>query len=149
MKKLTYAFIAIIFVLSSCGRVKEKTKETIKDIGETAGTAVSELGKGVKDGVEDSFEFKIETSEELRKNGVVLGKVIFNESISNEHSVSVYTIFNQNYSDTVTAKAFDKNGNEIGRTKLLLEGSKDDAEYVLIEFNELTNLDYDSKITVD
>jgi hypothetical protein len=149
MKKITYLLMATIFVLASCGRVKEKTKETIKDIGETAGSAVSELGKGVKEGVEDSFEFNIETSDKLKNNGIELGKVIFNEAISNESTVSVYTIFNQAYSDTLIAKAFDKNNKEIGRSKVLFEGVKDEAKYIEIEFNELTNLDYDSKITID
>ena len=149
MRKIIILSISTLFVLGSCSRVKEKTKSTIKGIGSSASTAVSELGKGVKEGVEDSFTFTIESSEELKKNGVQIGKVIFDNSTSNERTVNVYTIFNQDYSDTLTAKAFDKNNQEIGRSKVLFEGAKDEAKYIQIEFNELTNLDYDSKIIIE
>lgn len=144
MKKIVFCLSIILVGLSSCDSVKTKAKETIKDVGEGVGTGVSELGKGIKEGVDESFSNELTVNENLKNEAIEFGKVI-----SENQSFDVYVIFNDDYSDTLIAKVFDKNGQEIGRSKVHVEGKKDDANYVTVDFDHPTNIDFDSKLTIE
>lgn len=144
MKKLLFILVLVSGVVVGCDSVKSKAKETIKDVGEGVGAGVSELGKGIKEGVDESFTNELSVHDNLKDAGIEFGKVI-----SENESFDVYVIFHQDYSDTLIAKVFDKNGQEIGRSKVLVEGKKDDANYVTVDFEHPTNIDFDSKLTIE
>lgn len=144
MKRIIVCLSIGLVTLASCTQIKSKTKETIKEVGEGVGTGVSELGKGLKDGVENSFQIEIEKNENLSDSGIELGKTLQNDS-----SLDIYTIYNKDFNDSLLVKVFDKTGQEIGRQKTLFSGKKDAAHYINIEFDSRTNIDYDSKVTIE
>ena len=90
------------------------------------------------------FQIEISKNENLTDSGIELGKTLQNDS-----SLDIYTIYNKDFNDSLLVKVFDKTGQEIGRQKTLFSGKKDAAHYVNIEFDSRTNIDYDSKVTIE
>lgn len=150
MKKVIVCLSVALMALTSCDEIKSKTKSKIKNVGENIGSGASELGKGLKDGVEDSFVMSIEKNDEHKSMGLEFGKVLTpGMGPIPDNSFDVYVIFNEAFNDTLLVKVFDKNGDEIGRQKAEFSGKKDEARYVRTEFDHRTNIDYDSKITIE
>jgi hypothetical protein len=150
MKRIIICLSVALVALTSCDEIKAKTKAKIKDVGDNIGSGASELGKGLKDGVEDSFVMKIEKNDEHEGLGLEFGKVLTpGLGPIPDNSFDVYVIFNETFSDTLMVKVFDKNSNEIGRQKVEFSGKKDEARYIRTEFDHRTNIDYDSKITIE
>ena len=106
------------------------------------GKAGSEFANGVEKGVEKTFVNEIKFSEELTKKGLETGKVIIHSSDSaSDNIISAYLIFNSNIDQEITAKVFSPAGQEYGRTKLKVKGTKGDAHYVDFVFDKRTNID--------
>ena len=148
MKTIIY-LIVLTALTTSCIRAKEKAKEVIKGSGEIIGKSVSEFGKGVTEGVEETFEIKITTSEDLKSSGIELGNIEFkNESIGTDNLLSVYMIFNQNFNKRIQVKVYDHNGLEMGRSSNTINANSGEAKFYDFKFDERTNIDTDSKIVM-
>lgn len=148
MKTVHFLSIATICLFASCStcEVKEKAGKAGKEAGEVLG----EFASGISNGVEESVEVNVELSEELKAKGIQFGKTIV--SAANEgkdNLLSVYVIFNQDFKGTFTAKAFDRQGLEMGRIKLEVAGKNGDARFIDFNFDKRTNIDNDSKITIE
>ena len=149
MKQIVITLI-IAFMITSCNRTKDKAKEVIKGGGEIVGKTVGEFGKGVVEGVEETFQYKIAVSEELKNKGIALGKIEYGDRIGEElNTLSVYVIFNQSFKDTVYLKVYDNNGLEMGRSNLLLEAPKGHAMFYEFKFDLRADIDYDSIIEMN
>lgn len=149
MKYLFY-LITIISILSSCDRTKDKAKDIIKGSGEIVGKTISEFGKGVTEGVEETFEVKITETEELKNKGIELGKINFeNDSVGTDNVLNVYMIFNKNFNDTIRIKVYDNNNLEMGRSRQSINAKAGDASFYNFHFDKRTNIDSDSKITME
>jgi hypothetical protein len=140
--------IALSSVLLSCS--SDKIKEKINETGETTGEVIGEFSTGVSSGVEKALEVNIELSEALKTKGITFGKQTINNDVEGtDNLLIVYVIFNQYYKGDITAKAFDSKGQEMGRVKISVEGKKDEAQYLEFHFDKRTNIDSDSKITLE
>ena len=149
MKTIIY-LITVLVLMTSCNRAKDKAKDVIKGSGEIVGKSVSEFGKGITEGVEETFELKIETSEELKSNGIELGKIEFNsDSIGTDNLLSVYLIFNQPFNKSIQVKVFDHNNLEMGRSSITINADSGEANYYDFQFDKRTNIDTDSKIIME
>ena len=94
MKKLLLA-LAVIIIYTSCSDTKEKAKKTIKSGGEIVGKTVGEFGKGISEGVEETFKTSITVSGDLLQKGLELGKIILSsDEDATDNVLNVYIIFN-------------------------------------------------------
>lgn len=63
--------------------------------------------------------------------------------------MTLYLIFDKDFSKEVTAKAFNKNNLEIGSVKITIIGKSGDARYFDFEFDKRTDLGFRNKITIE
>jgi hypothetical protein len=148
MKTLSFLFSMSILLLSNCS--SPDTKGNINKVGKTAGEAVGELVSGVTSGVEKAYEPIVELSPNLKEKGIEFGKILVSsDPEAKDNVLVVYMIFNQNFKGTLIAKAFDNKGAEMGRTKADLNYKKDETKYIEFHFDKRTNIDKDSKMTIE
>ena len=137
-------------LLVSCSRVKEKAKETINRGGETVGKTATEFFEGISEGIDKTLQCEISVSQSLIDKGLKTGKfTIENAGGGRNNQLSIYLIFDKDLKSSVTAKAFDKNGLETGRTKMDIEGKADEANYFDFIFDKRTYIEVKSKIVLE
>lgn len=102
-------------VAGACDRVKEKTKAAINKGGETVGKGSSEFFSGVSEGIDQTFQCKVEVDKQLADQGISHGKFkIESSKDASNNQLTIYIIFDRDFNNSVTAKVFDKNGQEHG-----------------------------------
>ncbi|WP_430412681.1 hypothetical protein [Kordia sp.] len=149
MKFVAYLLIAC-FLCISCGKVKETTKNAIKEGGKIVGESVGEFSKGVSEGVDETFQIKINTNENIKNKGVSFGKITLGSIYGGrDNMLNVYMIFDKNFNDTLSLKVFDNNDLEMGRTTKIINAEKGEANFYEFQFNKKTNIDSDSKIFME
>jgi hypothetical protein len=143
--------LLLLAIAVSCGKIKEKTKDGINKGGETVGKTATEFFEGVSEGVEQTLACEILLSQELKDMGVKTGKTSVNNSPDggNNNLLTLYLIFDKDFKSSVIAKAFDKNGLEIGRAKLEIQSKTGDAGYYDFSFDKRTYIEVKSKIQLD
>jgi len=142
--------ILLAIMLGACS--PRKIKENINKTGDAAGQAIGEFTSGVTTGVKKVIDAHVTMHDNLKNQGITLGKVIVTEdsaSAGNENVLIIYIIFNKDFKGIITAKAFDNKNLEMGRTKLNVEGKKDDARYFEFHFDHRTDIDKDSQLTIE
>jgi hypothetical protein len=140
----------ILVVLACCSCSSENIKEKINKTGDVAGQAIGEFTSGVTSGVEKAIEPKIEINDALAKQGLTFGKsFITTDSADGENILNIYIIYNVDFTGSLTAKAYDSKGLEMGRVKLAVEGKKEEAGYLEFRFDKRTDMDNDSRITIE
>tara|TARA_R110002074_G_C12271671_1_gene642234 strand:- start:237 stop:689 length:453 start_codon:yes stop_codon:yes gene_type:complete len=150
MKQNKLIFVSTIFLLVSCNRIANKTKESINKSGEVVGETATEFFEGITEGVDKTLECEILLSEQLKNKGLKTGAYnIDAQSINNNNKLTLYLIFNQNFSKELVAKAYNKNGLEIGRAKSKVNATKGDAGYFDFKFDERTDIGFRSKIRIE
>ena len=151
MKHVIATFILTLFLFSSCDRVKSGAKNTINKGGEVVGKTATEFIEGVSEGIDETLDCKISLSEDLKKKGIKTGKFAINNDSLNgiNNMLTVYLIFDNDFNGTITAKAFDKNGLEIGRKKMEAESNAGEAGYCDFVFDKRTQIEVRSKIILE
>ncbi len=144
-KLFIFLSISYFFVACSGGAIKEKINQT----GDAVGQAAGELTKGVVTGVDKSSDARVELSADLTAKGVQLGKVLVNDSTGRDNLLTIYTVFNSDFSGTITAKIYDVKNLEIGRTSVKVAAQKNEAKYLEFLFDKRTNIDFGGKIIVE
>lgn len=148
MKSIITLFFASALAIS-CEQVKEKTRETINKSGEIVGETSTEFLHGVKKGVDNTLNCKLEINQNLKDAGIETGKFSINsKESSNNNLLTVYLIFNKNFNREITVKATDKTGVEIGRTKLKINEKSGYAGYYDFVFDTRTDIESKSILTV-
>ena len=142
--------LSILMLLASCGKVKEKAKETINKSGETVGKTATEFFEGVAEGIDKTLQCELSLSQSLIDKGLKTGKfAIDNADGGRNNQLTVYLIFDKDFKSPVTAKVFDKNGLEVGRAKIDVEGKANEAGYFDFIFDKRTYIEVKSKIVLE
>lgn len=152
MKSLfTILTLALAVVIFSCNRVKEKTKETINEGGEVIGKTATEFFEGVSEGVDKTLQCEMNLSQPLMEKGLKTGKFSINNDTSGGENnlLTLYLIFDKDFNGDISLRAFDKNGLEIGRTKMNVNGKAGEAKYYDFYFDKRTYIEVKSKITIE
>ena len=151
IKQKITILLLILLVAVSCGKVKEKAKEGINKGGETVGKTATEFFEGVAEGVGKTLQCEIVLSQELQDKGVKIGKFSINNSPEGgtNNLLTQYLIFDKDFDSSISAKAFDKNGLEIGRTTLDIENKAGNAGYYDFAFDKRTYIEVKSKILLE
>ncbi len=148
MKGFRFVMLLCSIIFFACSG--KKIKEKVNKVSETAGEVIGEAAKGVSRGVENAFEITIVKKDTISLNALSFGKVIlYSDSSANDNRLSVYIIFNKDFNRNVWLKVFDKAGLELGRSKVLLTGKRDQAIYTDFVFDAKTNIDRDCTIIME
>ena len=140
----------MVLGVASCDWAKRKTKETVNKSGEIVAKTGSEFVDGMAKGIEKTFQNEIVISEELSERGLSTGKIIIaNSDSATDNVLSVYFIFDSDFDQKITAKVFDEDGVEYGRTTLAISGLADEAKYFDFVFDKRTNIDGKGKLTFE
>ncbi|MEA5458407.1 hypothetical protein VB796_05125 [Arcicella sp. LKC2W] len=144
MKKvLILSILAFSTMVSSCDRLSNSTEK----IGETAGTMV----KGIETGVKKARAIKLTYTEALIDKGITNGKVTLksDKDGGTDNLLSVYLIFSKKFKGKVTAKAYDNDGLEMGRSSIKVDTQSGNAGFYDFHFDKRTNIDRDGKIVLE
>lgn len=154
MKK--YLLLASVISFAACNlgnKVSNLTEEvankTATKAGEIIGGSTRSFADGVGEGLDKAGNSFLQLSEELSKKGIKLGGHKIENLSGNDNKLSVYFIFEQDFTGTVMVKVFNKQMQEVGRIKQELSGKKDDAGYIDFVFDERTNIDPKYTITIE
>jgi hypothetical protein len=149
--KRNIALLLLMVAVISCGKVKEKAKETINKGGEMVGKTGAEFFEGVSEGVDKTLQCEISLSQGLKNKGLKTGKFSINNSqeggINNQ--LTLYLIFDKDFKSSITVKVCDKTGLEMGRTKLEIENQAGNAGYYDFAFDRRTCVEVKSKIYLE
>lgn len=127
----------------------DNVNEKIKTASEKAGQAVSEVAKGVSKGVKSSYGVTITKTDSNALKSIDIGKIILKSKDGTDNMLSIYFIFNKDFSRKLLIKAYDNKGLEMGRSSQLVKGKKEEARFIDFIFDKRTNIDNDSKVTIE
>lgn len=152
MKKIiTCTAIIMMIITLSCNTIERKAKKVINKTGEVVGKSTTEFVEGITEGVSNSLDCEIVLSHELKEAGIQVGKFTINDdSLRNKNNVlTLYIIFDKNYSGKVSAKVSDKNGVEYGRAMIQIDGTEGNAKYYDFIFDRRTRIEVKSSIILE
>lgn len=130
---LQHTAISVLIITSlGCGGEPGKAKRAGRAVGET----VTDFTKGIGSGIDKRLEVEVELSPKAVDLGlsktVAKGAGIDNKS----RGISVYLISQKPVTGKLVAKAFNTDGQEIGRAITEADFAADDAKYVTFRFGE-------------
>jgi hypothetical protein len=150
MNLVRLIILSFCLIAAGCGSCRSTVKEKINSASQNAGATAAEVVKGVKRGIENSFEILIDKSKDPRLATLSLGKTtLTNGEGGSDNRLSVYVIFNAYFKGEIQVKVFDKNGLEMGRNTQTVTGKANDAKYIDFVFDQRTNIDSDSKLMME
>lgn len=128
-------------LLCSCDWAGRKSKEALNKGGELAGTAATEVIEGVTTGVERTWKVDVELSSELLERGLILGTTqVESDAQGRDNRLILYLSTERGLVDTLSAIAYDKDGLEMGRTRLALDAAPNSGDHYTLQFQERTDL---------
>lgn len=129
MKKGIFV-VSLVLALSACGEDRSLSQKAGSAISGTATDFVAGLGEGV----DKRMALKLDVDPTLAANGmtVTLGK----SRGMGSKDASVYVVATRPYKGAFLSRALDESGTEIGRSRVDVEFTADDAKYVNFVFNE-------------
>lgn len=147
MKTIFFISVVITYLsVTACHNAQDKINKVSEKVGESGG----ELIKSVSTGVDKAFNVNVDLAENLKAQGITLGKVTMsNDSTGTDNKVSVYMIFAKDFKGSLMMKAFDNKNLEMGRVKIDIDMKRDDAKFFDFLFDTRTNIDTDSKLTIE
>lgn len=160
MKKVFVGLMSLISI-ASCQHIEDKANKAIDSGKQAVGKAIDSgaqaVGKTATDvvnnidiGITKSSKVDIQLSDQLKKSGLSVGKYYFRkDKDGNENILSIYLISDQNIDRTLSAKLFDKNNLEMGRSRLRIKQPKGDAAYHDFVFDPKISFEYQSKLIVE
>ncbi len=129
MKKGIFV-VSLVLALSACGEDRSLSQKAGSAISGTATDFVAGLGEGV----DKRMALKLDVDPSVAASGmtVTLGK----SRGMGSKDASVYVVATRPYTGAFLARALDESGTEIGRSRVDVEFTADDAKYVNFVFNE-------------
>ena len=141
--------VLLLFSVAFAACNGDNVNEKIQKVSVKAGQAVSEVAKGVSKGVKSSYGVTITKKDSNALKTIDIGKVILKSKDGTDNLLSIYFIFNKDFSRKLLIKAYDNKGLEMGRSGQPVKGKKDEARFIDFIFDKRTNIDNDSKITIE
>jgi uncharacterized protein YcfL len=141
--------LVLVFLITSCS--SNSIKEKINKAGDVAGQTAGEFLEGASKGVRKAFDVTVTLPSDLKEKGVEFGKAtVSNDSSGGTDNLLVlYVIFNKDFEGKLTAKVYDDQSLEMGRSIVTLNGKKDETKFVEFHFDKRTNIDSKNKLTIE
>jgi hypothetical protein len=147
--RTTILLLTITFTVTSCDWAGRKGKEALNKGGELAGSAATEVIEGVTTGVERTWKVDVHLSDALQQQGLTLGRTqVMSDDHGRDNRLVVYLSTERGLRDTLSAIAYDKDGLEMGRTRLLLNAPANSGDHYELQFQERTDLARKSRVVI-
>lgn len=147
---MKYHLFAFAFVLSLASCSSDSIKEKINKAGDVAGQTAGEFIEGASKGVKKAFDVKLKLSDSLATQGISLGKcTVSSDSMGVDNTLNAYVIFDKDFKGTLTAKLFDENGLEMGRSKSTVSSTAGNAGFVEFHFDKNTHIGSKNVLSLD
>lgn len=144
------ALLLGLFLVIGCGRVKDEARDALNKGGELAGSAAGEVLEGVTTGVEETWSVDVTLSDALKARGLALGQVqVQAGEEGRDNRVVVYCSATTAISDTLQARAFDKEGKEMGRAAVPVVLAAGGADHLVLQFQSLTDLERKCRVVIE
>jgi hypothetical protein len=160
MKKVVILCTALIIAVSCREDVENKVERGTENAIEKGEQALDKGGEAVKktankaadefnDLINRNMNCTLTLSDELKGKGISAGKFYIEEGANGkDNKVVVYLISEKDFNSDVKFKVVNKDGLELGRSTLKLNRKAGDAGYEDIVFDERTDIESRSTITV-
>ena len=150
MRIIVFLFIGFL-ALGACKSAGDSAKNVLNKTGEVIGEGSSEFAKGLKKGVDNTFDSEVVMADALKQKGVSYGKYSLehDSSAANKNKLIIYLIFDKDFEGEITAKVFDQKGNEYGRSREQISAKKGDAKYIDFLFDRRTDFESKSKFVME
>lgn len=137
--------------LTGCDQLTEKGGTTLHKAGETVGRSATVLVDGIGEGIKGADKRQLVLGDKLQQRGLRTGKFFVDkaEEAEGDNRLTVYCIFERDFSRAVTATLFDEAGQEYGRKRITLSGKAGDARNVDFVFEPRTDIERGTKIVLD
>jgi hypothetical protein len=130
MKTSAVLWLAVAILVTGCGKQGEnKAKETGKQVG----GAITDFAAGVGAGADKSLLANVTLTPEMEKQGLSMSTA--KSKGLGDKGITIYIVAKSAFKGTFLAKAFNKEGAEIGRATADVEFAADDAKYIDFKFN--------------
>lgn len=142
--------LLLLATILLCGCRSEEDDSLAKRAGDTVGQTVTEFVSGVGSGVDRGMEVDVELSEKLTARGV--SKTVSKQlgiDRPGEKGISVYLLAKDPVNASLIAKAFNAEGQEIGRAVVDVTFASDDAQYVTFKFDPQMDTQAVKKYVID
>jgi len=147
---LILVYVGILVSFTACNKIKSGAKSTITAAGETVGETATTFVDAVTEGVEKGISLDIILDPKFHEKGLSTGAYqVSSTENATKNILSLYCIFNKNFSDTLRVKTFNQEGQETGRTSAFVEGTKGNASYFDFVFHNKTIIETKSKIIIE
>ncbi len=113
--------------------------------GEVVGEASVSFAEGAEDGVENVFKNDTKITDELKSKSVDFGNIV----VEAPNELSVYLIFNADYSGNISVKVLNEDGIETGRATQEIDAPKGQADYYTFQFSEKTKIGEQSTFLIE
>jgi hypothetical protein len=133
MKNLLIVTLSSLIAVAGCGK---KEDDTAKTVGNKVGQTLTNFAKGVGQGIDKEMTVETELSQELIDQGI--SKTISKSSgidHPDQKGITLYLNSKNAFKATLIAKAFNAEGQEIGRSTADPDMAQDDAKYVTFTFD--------------
>lgn len=133
-------------LLAGCNRAKKAIHKT----GETVGEGTTEFFNGVKQGVDKTLQCTVTIADALKTEGLSTGKFnVTSDTAYAENKLSIYLVFDKDFSKTLHARVYDPKGLEYGRATTEVSAKKGDARYVDFIFDKRTDIESKSRFVIE
>jgi len=160
MKKVIILCAALVMAIACRENVENKVEQGTENALEKGEEALNKGGEAVKktankaadefnDLINRNMNCTLELSEELKGKGLSAGKFYIEEGNNDkDNKLVVYLISEKDFSGDVKVKVVNRDGLELGRTTLKLKRKAGDAGYEDVVFDDRTDIESKSAITI-
>lgn len=141
--RLLCAPILLMAILCGCS---DKEGSTAKKAGARVTETLTDFASGMGEGFDKKMEVQVELTEECAQAG--LSKSVA-KSLGMKQGISVYILADKPFVGNLLAKAYNAEGQEVGRVKVAVEFEADDAQYVAFPFDQEMDSQLVKKYSVD
>lgn len=127
----------------------EKGEAALEKGGEALKKTANKAADKFNDLIDRNMNCTLELSEELKSKGLSTGKFYIEEGANGkDNKLVVYLISEKDYNGEAKVKVINKNGLELGRSTVKLNRKAGDAGYEDVVFDERTDIESRSTITI-
>ena len=125
-------WIVLTVSLLGCSDTKQSGAESL---GESIGKNVTEFAQGIGTGVDAQMKIKIELAPALEQSGISYTVAKQDTAlVDSKKTIAVYFLSTKEFQGELIAKAFNAEGQEIGRATVDVSFKADDAQYISFAF---------------
>ncbi|MDD3118697.1 MAG: hypothetical protein PHQ27_05935 [Victivallales bacterium] len=146
--RLVMGLVGTALILT-CGCGKKDDESLAGKTGRKVGENLAEFTKGIDKGLKNAEQVQVMLADDIKNLGLekTIAKPLSEDN--SEHGFSIYMISHKKVYAMLCAKAYNREGQEIGRSNAKVDFNADDAQYVNFTFPEKMSLDAVARFRIE